>query len=47
MLKLNVFAKKFGVFKINCYLCKEFTNFAVGKTKYAEFVDTKMYVYKA
>ena len=24
-----------------------FTNFAVGKTKYAEFVDTKMYVYKA
>lgn len=35
------------VFERNCYLCKEFTNFAVGKTKYAEFVDTKMYVYKA
>ena len=35
------------VFERNCYLCKEFTNFAVGKTKYAKFVDTKMYVYKA
>ena len=23
MLKINVFAKKFGVFKIKCYLCND------------------------
>lgn len=55
--KLRVFSYKINfsennnvnvcAFERNCYLCKEFTNFAVGKTKYAEFVDTKMYVYKA